>query len=70
MFFQFFSNEFVYFQFKHGFKSDNTTKVKPTLVLVSRMGWGNLQNPEQHVGIDYKTLDRYFESGIEVKSNI
>jgi hypothetical protein len=69
MFFnEFFSNEFVYFQFKHGFKRVTILqKVKPTLVLVSRMGWGNLQNPEQHVGIDYKTLDRgYFESGIEL----
>jgi hypothetical protein len=69
MFFnEFFSNEFVYFQFKHGFKRITILKkVKPTLVLVSRMGWGNLQNPEQHVGINYKTLDRgYFESGIEL----
>lgn len=65
---EFFSNEFVYFQFKHGFKRVTILKkVKPTLVLVSRMGWGNLQKPEQHVGLDYKTLDKgYFESGIEL----
>tara|TARA_R110002126_G_scaffold58619_6_gene154539 strand:- start:760 stop:3258 length:2499 start_codon:yes stop_codon:yes gene_type:complete len=65
---EFFSNEFVYFQLKHGFKRVTILKkVKPTLVLVSRMGWGNLRNPEQHVGLDYKTLDRgYFESGIEL----
>ena len=42
-------------------------KVKPSLVLVSRMAWGNLRKPEQHVGLDYKTLDKgYFESGIEL----
>jgi hypothetical protein len=65
---EFFSNEFVYFQFKHGFKRVTILKkVKPTLVLVSRMGWGNLQKPEQHLGLDYKTLDKgYFESGIEL----
>ena len=69
MFFnEFFSNEFVYFQFKHGFKRVTIfPKVKPTLVLVSRMGWGDIQNQEQHVGLDYKRLNKgYFESGIEL----
>tara|TARA_R110000868_G_scaffold70544_1_gene207217 strand:+ start:3843 stop:6341 length:2499 start_codon:yes stop_codon:yes gene_type:complete len=65
---EFFSNEFVYFQFKHGFNRVKLfKKVKPSLVLVSRMAWGNLQKPEQHVGLDYKTLNKgYFESGIEL----
>lgn len=65
---EFFSNEFVYFQFKHGFKRVTILKkVKPNLVLVSRMGWGDIKNPEQHVGLDYKTLNKgYFESGIEL----
>jgi hypothetical protein len=31
------------------------------------MGWGMMQKPEQHLGINYKTLEKgYFESGIEV----
>ncbi|WP_369769701.1 DUF5686 family protein [Flavobacterium sp. WC2416] len=65
---EFFSNEFVYFQFKHGFNRVKLfKKVRPSLVLVSRMAWGNLQKPEQHVGLDYKTLNKgYFESGIEL----
>ncbi|WP_413999536.1 DUF5686 family protein [Flavobacterium sp. W1B] len=65
---EFFSSEFVYFQLKHGFKRVTLfQKVKPSLVLVSRMAWGNLQKPEQHIGLDYKTLDKgYFESGIEL----
>jgi hypothetical protein len=65
---EFFSSEFVFFQLKHGFKRITLLrKVRPSLVLVSRMAWGNLQKPEQHVGIDYKTLDKgYFESGIEL----
>lgn len=65
---EFFSSEFVYFQFKHSFNRVKILrKVKPALVLVSRMGWGDLQKPEQHSGINYKTLnDGYFESGIEL----
>ena len=65
---EFFSNKFVYFQFKHAFhRIEIFKKIKPSLVLVSRMAWGDLQNPEQHVGLDYKTLNKgYFESGIEL----
>ncbi|MFV8345226.1 DUF5686 family protein [Flavobacterium sp. ZB4P13] len=69
MFFnEFFSSEYAYFQFKHGFSRITLfKKVKPSLVLVSRMAWGNLQKPKQHVGLDYKTLNKgYFESGIEL----
>ena len=41
--------------------------IKPSAVLVTRAAWGDLEKPEQHVGLDYKTLrDGYFESGIEL----
>jgi len=65
---EFFSSEFISFQFKHGFKRVPIfNKIKPSLVLVSRMAWGEMKFPEQHVGIDYKTLNKgYFESGIEL----
>ena len=55
-------------QLKHGFsKIPLFGKIKPTLVFVTRMAWGNMQKPQQHVGIDYKTLnDGYFESGMEL----
>ncbi|MDI6032234.1 DUF5686 family protein [Flavobacterium sp. LB2P84] len=69
MFFnEFFSSQYAYFQFKHGFSRVTLfKKVKPSLVLVSRIAWGNLRKPEQHVGLNYKTLDKgYFESGIEL----
>jgi hypothetical protein len=69
MFFnEFFSSEFAYFQFKHGFKRIPLfKKVKPSLVLVSRMAWGNLKNPNQHLGLEFKTLNNgFFESGIEL----
>lgn len=69
MFFnEFFSNQYVFFQLKHGFKRVVLfKKVKPEFVLVTRMAWGNLENPEHHLGIEYKTLDQgFFESGVEL----
>ena len=65
---EFFSSEYVMFQLKHGFKRvELFSKVKPTLVLVTRMTWGTMQHPERHIGIDYKTLEQgFFESGIEM----
>ena len=65
---EFFSSEFIMFQLKHGFQRVKLfPKVKPSLVLVTRMAWGNLKNPEQHIGIEYKTLNEgFFESGIEL----
>lgn len=65
---EFFSSEFVFFQLKHGFQRIQLfKKVKPSLVLVTRMAWGNLEKPEQHIGIEYKTLNEgFFESGIEL----
>lgn len=64
---EFFSSEFVMLQFKHAIKRIQLfPKVKPSLTFVTRMAWGNMKNPERHIGFEYKTLDRgYFESGIE-----
>ena len=69
MFFnEFFSSEFVSFQLKHGFtRIKIAKKIKPSVVFVSRMAWGNMKKPEQHIGLDYKTLNKgFFESGIEL----
>lgn len=69
MFFnEFFSNKYSLFQIKHAFNRVTLfKKVKPSLVLVSRMAWGDLDNPEEHLGINFKTLNRgFFESGIEL----
>lgn len=69
MFFnEFFSSKFVSLQLKHGFNRITLfKKIRPSLVLVSRMAWGNLDHPEQHVGVNYKTLNNgIFESGIEL----
>ena len=65
---EFFSSQYAFFQIKHGFdRIKLLRKVRPSLVLVTRMAWGSMKNPEQHVGPTYKTLDKgYFESGIEL----
>ncbi|MFZ0597796.1 MAG: DUF5686 family protein [Flavobacterium sp.] len=65
---EFFSSQYVFFQIKHGFDRIRILKkVRPSLVLVTRMAWGHMENPEQHVGPEYKTLDKgYFESGLEL----
>ena len=65
---EFFSSQYVMFQIKHGFDRIRILrKVRPSLVLVTRMAWGNMENPQQHVGPAYKTLDKgFFESGIEL----
>ncbi len=65
---EFFSSRYAFLQIKHAFKRFTLfKKVKPEPVLVTRMGWGAMQNPEQHIGINYKTLENgYYESGIEL----
>ena len=69
MFFnEFFSSEYLFLQFKHAFKRVTLAKkIRPSLVLVSRAAWGDLNKQEQHIGLPYKTLNEgYFESGIEL----
>jgi hypothetical protein len=69
MFFnEFFSSKYVAFHAKHTFnKIKLAYKIKPEISLVTRMAWGTMDKPEQHIGFEYKTLDKgYFESGVEV----
>jgi hypothetical protein len=65
---EFFSSEFMAFQFKHGFNRISLfKKIKPAIDFVTRMAWGNIKNPDNHIGIEYKTLNKgFFESGIEL----
>lgn len=65
---EFFSSQYIMFQVKHGFDRIRLLrKVRPSLVLVTRMAWGNMDHPEQQVGPTYKTLNKgFFESGIEL----
>ena len=65
---EFFSSEYVSFQLKHGFNSFIISKsIQPSLVVVTRMAWGDMQNPENQLGMAYKTLKRgFYESGLEL----
>ena len=65
---EFFSDKYAMFQIKHAsrrlviFK-----KIKPSLIFVTRLGFGTLDNKERHFGLNYKTLEKgFFESGIEL----
>ncbi len=64
---EFFSNKYVSFQVKHTFNKTRVfSDIKPVFTVVTRIAWGNLDKPEQHIGLVYKTLDKgFFESGIE-----
>lgn len=64
---EFFSSEFAMLQVKHTLKRMAwARKIRPSLVLVTRMAWGDMFKREQHVGINFKTLhEGYFESGVE-----
>ena len=69
MFFnEFFSSKYVSFQVRHTFnKIKIAYKVKPLLSVVTRMAFGTMERPEQHLGFAYKTLDEgFFESGVEL----
>ncbi|WP_281636497.1 DUF5686 family protein [Flavobacterium marginilacus] len=65
---EFFSSEFMSFQFKHGFSRIFLfKKIKPSIDFVSRMAWGNIKNKENHAGLNFKTLNKgFFESGLEL----
>jgi len=64
---EFFSNNYVSFQTRHTFnKVKIAYKIKPEFSVVTRLAWGNMDKPQQHVGFEYKTLEKGFiESGIE-----
>jgi len=65
---EFFSSRYAMLQLKHS--SQRLTivkKVRPFFTLVTRGAFGSMENREQHIGFDYKTLDKgYFESGLEI----
>ena len=64
---EFFSSQYMMLQVKHTLKRMAfSRKIRPSVVLVTRMAWGDMEKPERHLGINYKTLDEgYFESGVE-----
>ncbi|ALJ05100.1 hypothetical protein APS56_08160 [Pseudalgibacter alginicilyticus] len=69
MFFnEFFSDKFTTLQFKHFFKPfDVSLRYKPQLVLITRLAFGDMEQPEKHQNITFGTLNKgYTESGFEI----
>lgn len=65
---EFFSDKLITGQVKHSLRRFYfTRRFKPELVFVTRHAIGNLDNPSEHVGITFNTLDHlYNESGFEL----
>jgi len=64
---EFFSSEYVALHFKHGLRKMRLfNKVNPTMVLVTRVAFGDSKKQSNQSGFTYKTLNEgYFESGLE-----
>ncbi len=67
---EFFSNKYVFLQLEHQFpKLEISRKIKPVFSLVTKYGWGELDHPEQHLYLKFKTLEKgYLESGFELNN--
>lgn len=65
---EFFSSQFAMLQLKHGLRKYVLyDKLKISPVVVTRFAWGNMENREDHIGLQYDTLEKgYYESGIEL----
>ena len=64
---EFFSNQYASLQLKHTFNKVRIGyKINPEFTVVTRMAVGSNNKNNQHVGIEYKTLeDGFIESGVE-----
>lgn len=68
---QFASNQFVAWDIRHSFEDRLLAwgDWAPTIVLVYRGTWGQLNNPDSHFGFDLEgTEDVYQEAGLEINS--
>ena len=64
---EFFSNQYASLQLKHTFNKIRLGyKINPEFTVVTRMAIGSNNHNNQHIGINYKTMeDGFFESGVE-----
>lgn len=67
---EFYSDRYSLFQLKHYFNKFQISKsIKPTLVLGSKVAFGDFSHPENHQGIVFKTMEKgFFESGFELQN--
>lgn len=69
---EFFSDRLATLQVKHSLRRFYLSKkFKPELVFLTRHAVGGLQRPEEHLGIDFRSLDQiYSETGFELNKLI
>ena len=67
---EFYSDRYSLFQLKHYFNKLQISKsIKPTLILGSKVAFGDFSHPENHEGIAFKTMDKgFYESGFELQN--
>ncbi|TDI77009.1 MAG: hypothetical protein E2O83_08715 [Bacteroidetes bacterium] len=65
---EFFSDKLTTLQVKHSLRRFYfSRKFQPELVFITRHAWGDLKNPEDHLGVDFNTLDEFYsETGLEL----
>ncbi|PVW14292.1 DUF5686 family protein [Marixanthomonas spongiae] len=65
---EFFSSKLATMQIKHSLRRFYfSERFKPELVIITRHAIGNMENPQKHAGLNFKTLDQFYsESGIEL----
>jgi hypothetical protein len=65
---EFFSDKLLVGQVKHRFAPFNIFSfLKPEMVLISKVAWGDLDNAQRHQNVTINTLEKgYFESGFEL----
>ncbi|MCM4155419.1 DUF5686 and carboxypeptidase-like regulatory domain-containing protein [Gramella sp. AN32] len=65
---EFFSDRQAMFHVRHQLRPFNITEqLKPELVFISRFAIGDFQNPQDHINIEFDTLDKGFsEVGMEL----
>ncbi|MGZ4074576.1 MAG: DUF5686 family protein [Bacteroidia bacterium] len=69
--YEFLSDRYVNLFFSHNFGSllFKRPKFQPQFMIFSNAGYGSLQNPEQHLNLDFKTMEKgFFESGLLINN--
>ncbi len=67
---EFYSDRYSLFQLKHYFnKLQISRSIKPVFVLGSKVAFGDFSHPENHQGIEFKTMEKgFYESGLELQN--
>jgi len=66
---EFLSDKYVTLFIRHNFgRMTQNKKFSPRIVFCQGIGFGTLRNPNDHIGIDFKTMEKgYFESGLLIE---